>query len=110
MDELLKKRLDRALEGLPDDKVRQLLDYIEFLKSKYAGRAAQPSTIERIADSVEDTLRVGRAPIAAIKGTRDVLDTADKVVRGIADAGRSVVDELQEQFKPEPEDDKNDAS
>ena len=38
MDDLLKKRLDRALEGLPDDKVRQLLDYVDFLKSKYAGR------------------------------------------------------------------------
>lgn len=99
MDDLLRKRIERAMDGLPDDKARQLLDYIDFLKSKYADRAAQPSAITRIADGVEDTLRVGRMPFSAIKGTRDVLDTAEKVVRGLADAGRTVVDEIQEQLR-----------
>ena len=99
MDDLLRKRIDRALEGLPDDKARQLLDYIDFLKSKYADRSAQPSTITKIADGVEDTMRVGKLPFSAIKGTRDVLDTAEKVVKGIADAGRTVVDEIQDQLR-----------
>lgn len=99
MDELLRKRIDRALEGLPDDKVMQVLDYIQFLQSKYGDRTVQPSALERIADGVEDTLRVGRVPIAAIKGTREVLNTAERVMKGLAEAGRTVVDEIQGQLQ-----------
>ena len=99
MDELLKRRIDRALAGLDDAKARQVLDYVEFLQSKYSDRSTRPSTLERLADGVEDTLRVGRVPIDAIKGTRDVLTTADKVVRGIADAGRAVVGGISEGIK-----------
>lgn len=102
MDDLLRKRIERAMDGLPDDKARQLLDYIDFLKSKYADRASQPSTMSRIADGVEDTLRVGKLPFSAIKGTRGVLDTAEKVVKGLADAGRTVVGEIQDQLRQAP--------
>jgi hypothetical protein len=96
VDELLKKRIDRALEGLTQDQAYKILDYAEFLQSKYAGRRG-PSTLEKIANGVEDTLRVGKVPIAAIKGTREVFNTAERVMRGLADASRSVVDELQGQ-------------
>jgi len=76
-----------------------VLDYVEFLQSKYGRRSRQPSTLERIANGVEDTMRVGRVPYAAIKGTRDVLNTADRVVKGLTDAGRSVLDEIQSQLR-----------
>ena len=99
MDDLLRKRIDRAIEGLTDEEARRVLDYIEFLQSKYGRRSRQPSALERIANSVEDTMRVGRVPYAAIKGTRDVLNTADRVVKGLTDAGRSVLDEIQTQLK-----------
>lgn len=108
MDELLKKRIDRALEGLTQEQAYKVLDYTEFLQSKYAGRRG-PSTLEKIANGVEDTLRVSKVPIAAIKGTREVFNTAERVMRGLADASRSVVDELQGQVteltKPEPKED-----
>jgi len=112
MDELLRKRIDRALEGLPDDTVRQVLDYIQFLQSKYGDRAVQPSALERLADGVEDTLRVGKVPIAAIKGTREVLNTAERVMKGLADAGRTVVDEIQGQLQSpaeQPDEESEDA-
>ncbi len=49
-------------------------------------------------------MRVGRMPISAIKGTRDVLDTAGRVVKGLAEAGKTVVEEIQEQLTaPEKE-------
>ncbi len=96
MDELLKKRIDRALEGLTQEQAYHVLDYAEFVQSKYAGRRG-PSTLEKIANGVEDTLRVSKVPIAAIKGTREVFNTAERVMRGLADASRSVVDELQGQ-------------
>ena len=99
MDELLHKRVLRSLEGLDDEQARKILDYVDFLKSKYGTRATQPSAIERIADGVEDTLRVGKVPFAAIKGTRSVLNTADKIVKGMTDAGRAVVDEIQLQIQ-----------
>lgn len=99
MDELLEKRISRALEGISDEQARKVLDYIEFLQSKYGDRSRRPSAIERIANGVEDTLRVGKVPFTAIKGTRGVLNTADKLVKGVADVGRAVVDEIQTQFK-----------
>jgi hypothetical protein len=94
MDELLKKRILRKLDGLSDEKALQVLDYIEFLQSKYGDRSSA-SPLRKIADSVEDTLRAGRVPVAAIKGTMGVFDAAGRVMQGLADAGRSVVDELQ---------------
>ena len=94
MDELLKDRVLRRLDSLPDEKVHQVLDYIEFLESRFGDRSG-PSTIEKIADRVEDTMRAGRVSVSAIKGTREVFDAAERVVQGIADAGRNVIDELQ---------------
>jgi hypothetical protein len=95
MDELLKKRILRKLDGLSDEKALQVLDYIEFLQSRWGDRSSS-SPLRKIADSVEDTLRAGRAPMAAIKGTMGVFDAAGRVMQGLADAGRSVVDELQQ--------------
>lgn len=95
MDELLKERILRRLDNLPNDKAYQVLDYIEFLESKFGSRSGQPSTLEKIADRVEDTLRAGRVSANAIKGTRDVFDAAGRVMQGLADAGKTVVNELQ---------------
>ncbi len=94
MDELLKQRIVRRLENLPEDKAYQVLDYIEFLDSRFGDRSG-PSTIEKIADRVEDTMRAGRVSVSAIKGTRDVIDAAGRVMQGIADVSRNVIDELQ---------------
>ncbi len=94
MDELMKDRVLRRLDSLPDEKVYQVLDYIEFLESRFGDRSG-PSTLEKIADRVEDTMRAGRVSVSAIKGTRDVFDAAGRVVQGIADASRTVIDELQ---------------
>ncbi len=94
MDELLKERILRRLENLPDDKAYQVLDYMEFLESKFGSRSG-PSTLEKIADRVEDTLCAGRVSASAIKGTRGVFDAAGRVMQGLAAAGMTVVDVLQ---------------
>ena len=98
MDEMLKQRIARRLESLPEDKAYQVLDYIEFLESRFGDRSG-PSTIEKIADRVEDTMRAGRVSVSAIKGTRDVIDAAGRVMQGIADVSRNVIDELQAPLK-----------
>lgn len=100
MDELMKDRVLRRLDSLPDEKVHQVLDYIEFLESRFGDRSG-PSTLEKIADRVEDTMRAGRVSVSAIKGTREVFDVAGRVVQGIADASRTVIEELQTPIKPD---------
>lgn len=95
MDEKLKATITQRLDELPDETARQLLDYIEFLESKYNRSTRDRSPFERLADNVEGTLRASRIGEAAIKGTSSVLDVASSVVKGVADAGRVVVEELQ---------------
>ena len=95
MDEKLKATLVQRLDGLPDETARQLLDYIEFLESKYNRSTRERNPFERLADNVEGTLRASRIGGAAIKGTAQVIDAASSVVKGVADAGRVVVEELQ---------------
>jgi hypothetical protein len=36
MHEILRERLSRQIEALPEEQLYQVLDYIEFLTSKYA--------------------------------------------------------------------------
>jgi hypothetical protein len=95
MNEFLKKRVERKLDSLSDERVYQVLDYIEFLESKYAARApVQPSPLQRLAETVEDTLRAGRVSASAIKGTMDAMAAAGRVMSGLAAAGKAVVDEV----------------
>lgn len=95
MNEFLKKRIERKLDALPDERVYQVLDYIEFLESKYAERTSnQPSTFQKLAETVEDTLRAGRMGASAIRGTMDAMSAARNVMSGLAAAGKSVVDQV----------------
>jgi hypothetical protein len=105
MNEFLRKRIERKLDTLPEERVYQVLDYIEFLESKYAARApVQPSPLQRLAETVEDTLRAGRVSASAIRGTMDAMGAAGRVMAGLAAAGKAVVDEVTGQrAAPAPE-------
>ena len=94
MNEFLKKRLDRKLESLSDERVYQVLDYIEFLESKYGAKTMEPTAFQKLAETVEDTLRAGRVSASAIKGTMDAMSSAGRVMSGLAAAGKSVVDQV----------------
>lgn len=95
MNEFLKKRIERKLESLPDERVYQVLDYIEFLDSKYASRSStEPSPLQKFAETVEDTMRAGRLSASAIRGTMDAMSAAGRVMGGLAAAGKSVVDQV----------------
>jgi hypothetical protein len=95
MDEILRKRIERKLDGLPEDKAYQVLDYLEFLESKYGSTARAPTPIERIAEGVGDTMRAARIPAQAIHGTMNAMDTAGRVMQGLVDAGKAAVEELR---------------
>ena len=111
MDDLLKQRITRLLETLDDEKAYQLLDYAEFLTSKYAERAQPGGILARITQTVENTMRAGKLPVQAITGTVGLMDSAAKVMKGLAAAGQAVVDEAvkaaedasKRELPPEPE-------
>jgi hypothetical protein len=93
MNDLLKQRILRALETLNDERGYQILDYVEFLESKYAERQKPTGVFAKLTETVEDTMRAGKLPFRAITGTMGFMDGAAKVMKGLAAAGQAVVDE-----------------
>lgn len=95
MNDSLKERIIRHLEPLTDERGYQVLDYIEFLESKYAGSVA-PSTslFTRFTEGVEDTLRAGKVSTTAIAETVGLLNKAVNVLGGVAAAGKSVASDI----------------
>ncbi|MBA3521380.1 MAG: hypothetical protein H0T90_02595 [Gemmatimonadales bacterium] len=93
MNDLLKQRIARMVETLNDERGYQILDYIEFLDSKYAERSRPGGIFARLTETVEDTMRAGKLPIQAISGTMGLMDSAAKVMKGLAAAGQAVVEE-----------------
>jgi hypothetical protein len=92
MNDLLKQRINRLLEALDDERGYQVLDFVEFLNSKYAERGQPSGILAKITETVENTMRAGKLPIQAISGTMGLMDSAAKVMKGLA-AGQAVVDE-----------------
>jgi hypothetical protein len=95
MNDVLMQRLMRKIEVLPEDKAYQVLDFVEFLESKYAERPAGAAPFQKIAETLEDTMRAGRVPVNVIKGTMDAVGKAGKFFEGLAAAGKAAVDEVR---------------
>jgi hypothetical protein len=93
MNDQLKDRLLRRLEALSDERGYQVLDFVEFLESKYAERAAPTNVFSKFTDAVQDTMRAGKLPLDAISGTVGLFDGASKVMKGVASAAQAVVAE-----------------
>ena len=100
MNEQLQQRILRRLETLADERGYQILDFVEFLESKYAERAAPTNLFAKISEGIEDTMRAARIPIRAISGTTGLMDSAGKVMKGVAAAASSVVDEALQAAAP----------
>ncbi len=95
MNPSLRDRINRKLDALNDDRGYQILDYVEFLESKYAERQSPPPNVfTRFAEGVEDTLRAGRVSTQAITQTMDLMNKAMGVLSGVTAAGRSVANDL----------------
>jgi len=95
MNDILRERLIRKLDTLPEERIYQILDYIDFLESKYAPKpSSAPNPLKRFAEGVEDTLRAGKMSATAIAGTMNVMNKAVGVVTDVANAGKSVASEI----------------
>jgi hypothetical protein len=87
----LRDRILKKLEGMTDERAYQVLDYADFLDSRYSTPTApQPTLLERFTDGVEDTLRAGKVSATAVAETMSLLNRAMGVLGGVAEAGKSV--------------------
>ncbi len=102
MNDLLKQRINRLLDAASDERGYQILDFVEFLDSKYAERSQPDGLLSRITATVENTMRAGKLPIQAITGTMGLMDSAAKVMKGLAAAGQAVVDEAVKSVESTP--------
>ena len=93
INDLLKQRLLRKLESLDDERAYQVLDYVEFLESRYGRRAATGGLFAKLTETVEDVMRAGKLPVKAVSGTMSVMDTAGKLMKGVAAAGQAAMEE-----------------
>jgi hypothetical protein len=93
MHEQLRDRILRKLEALSDERGYQVLDYLEFLESKYAERAAPSNIFAKLKEKAEDALRAGKFSADTIGKTVGAMDSASKIMQGLAAAGEAVVDE-----------------
>ena len=101
MNAFLRDRILRKLEALPDERLYQVLDYVEFLESKYAERQSPPPGIfTRFAETVEDQLRAGRVSASAISETMNLMNRAMGVLNGVAAAGKSVANDFVTATRP----------
>jgi hypothetical protein len=106
MHDVLRRRLMRKLESLPEAQLYQALDYIEFLESKYAPGGAlveETSGLQKFAESLEDRLRRKAVSPATIREAFQLIASADRVLSGVTSAGKQLLSELslaEEQADP----------
>jgi hypothetical protein len=95
MSDILKQKLHNKIDAMPDDHARQLLDFVEFLESKYNRSQRKASPFERLGETVEGTLNADKLRDAAGKGAADLAEAAGKIMGGLAAAARAAAEEFQ---------------
>jgi hypothetical protein len=104
MHDVLRQRLVRKIESLPDEQIYQILDYIEFLESKYAAaEAVEASGLQKFAEGLEDKLRRKAVSPSTIREAFQVISAADRVLSGVSSAGRRVLTDLNQALEPKDE-------
>jgi hypothetical protein len=95
MNEHLRDRILRKLDTLNDERGYQILDYAEFLESRYAERQATGANpFTRFTEAVEDRLRAGRVSASTITEAVGLMNRAANVLNGALAAGRSVANDI----------------
>jgi hypothetical protein len=104
MHDVLRQRLLRKIESLPDEQIYQLLDYIEFLESKYStAEAVEASGLQKFAEGLEDKLRKRAVSPSTIREAFQLISAADRVLSGVSSAGRRILADLNEALEPQEE-------
>ena len=98
MHEMLRQRLLRRIESLPEDQIYQVLDYVEFLEAKYGEGAIEGEVtgLQRFAERLEDGLRRRTVSPGTLREAFQLISAADRVLSGVASAGRDLLGDLNE--------------
>jgi hypothetical protein len=95
MNEHLRDRILRKLESLSDERGYQVLDYVEFLESRYAEKESpNANTFTRFTEAIEDKLRAGKVSASAIAETMGFMNRAASVLNSALETGKSVANEI----------------
>jgi hypothetical protein len=95
MHDVLRQRVIRHLESLPEEQIYQVLDYIEFLESKYARNLqVEASALQRFAEGLEDKLRKKAMSPHTLREAFQLIAAADRVLSSVSNAGREILGEL----------------
>ena len=95
MNPYVRERINRKLDTLSDERLYQVLDYVEFLESRYAEKAAPPtSVLQRFADGVEDTLRAGGIAAGTVAEAMGFLNKAVGVLNEVAQTTATVAGDV----------------
>src|SRR6185503_12895130 len=95
MHEVLRQRLLRRIESLPEEQIYQVLDFIEFLESKYARDLRTEATgLQKFAEGLEDKLRKKAVSPSTIREAFQLIAAADRVLSNVSSAGKQILNEL----------------
>jgi hypothetical protein len=95
MNEHLRDRILRKMETMSDERGYQVLDFVEFLESRYAERQSpNSSTFTRFTEAIEDKLRAGKVSASAIAETVGFMNRAANVLNSALETGKSMANEF----------------
>ena len=93
----LRDRLIAKFDTMSDERAFQVLDYVEFLESKYSRSEAPTGAaglLVKLQETVEDGLRAGKVSATSVAETLGFMQKAVGVLTGVAAAGQSVASDI----------------
>lgn len=95
MNPYVRERINRKLDTLSDERLYQVLDYAEFLESKYAEKAAPATNVfQGFADGVADKLRAGGMAVGTVSEAMGFLNKAVGVLSNVAQTAKTVTTDV----------------
>lgn len=103
MNEHLRDRILRKLETLSDERGYQVLDFVEFLESRYAEKEAPAAgAFAKFTEAIEDKLRAGKVSASAIAETVGFMNRAASALNSALETGKSMATEFVTTARPAP--------
>jgi hypothetical protein len=103
MHDALRRRVLRRLETLPEAQLYQVLDYLEFLESRYnRGQVTDATGLQKLAEKLEDGLRKRTVNPSNLREAFQLIAAADRVLSSVSEAGKEILTELQAEIQAPP--------
>ena len=95
MHDVLRTRLLRKIESLPEEQIYQVLDFMEFLEAKYGkDQSPEASGLQGFAEKLEDQLRRKAVSPSSLREAFQLISAADKVLSNVTKVGKEILGDL----------------